>query len=315
MNNQSPFNDFIEPNSTDTNSIETQDTEPTTHGRRARRTSGGWRRGPILVAGAVAAIGAMVGTGFVVQSAVAEQNENVAATAALATAANPDIEQLSAHAGILDARAVQQAQDTLTGATDTITAAQGKTDATQLASSVAALDDYKLLAPNRVFELVDTTKAVTANVRAAVAEADRVAAEQAAAAAAAAQAAADAAAAEKAKAAASAPSTSRPSGPANPSGAQAIARDMLAQRGWGDDQFGCLVSLWNKESGWNVYASNPSSGAYGIPQALPGSKMATAGADWQTNAATQISWGLGYIAGRYGTPCGAWDHSQSVGWY
>jgi hypothetical protein len=73
--------------------------------------------------------------------------------------------------------------------------------------------------------------------------------------------------------------------------------------------------LWNKESGWRVNAYNSGSGAYGIPQALPGSKMASAGADWQTNAATQIKWGLGYIKGRYGTPCGAWGHSQSVGWY
>jgi hypothetical protein len=97
--------------------------------------------------------------------------------------------------------------------------------------------------------------------------------------------------------------------------AQAIARTMIAGYGWGDDQFACLVSLWQKESGWNTLAHNRSSGAYGIPQALPGSKMATAGADWQTNAATQISWGLGYISGRYGTPCGAWSHSQSVGWY
>ncbi|WP_019178920.1 lytic transglycosylase domain-containing protein [Microbacterium yannicii] len=97
--------------------------------------------------------------------------------------------------------------------------------------------------------------------------------------------------------------------------AQAIARDMIAGYGWGDDQFACLVPLWQKESGWNSQAHNRSSGAYGIPQALPGSKMASAGADWQTNAATQISWGLGYISGRYGTPCGAWSHSQSVGWY
>jgi len=97
--------------------------------------------------------------------------------------------------------------------------------------------------------------------------------------------------------------------------AQSIARGMLGGYGWGDDQFSCLVALWNKESGWNYQAYNASSGAYGIPQALPGSKMASAGADWQTNAATQISWGLGYISGRYGSPCGAWDHSQSVGWY
>ena len=90
---------------------------------------------------------------------------------------------------------------------------------------------------------------------------------------------------------------------------------MLSSYGWGQDQFSCLDSLWNAESGWNVSASNPSSGAYGIPQALPGSKMASAGPDWQTNAATQIRWGLGYIQGLYGSPCGAWGHEQSTGWY
>ncbi|GLI28677.1 hypothetical protein ARHIZOSPH14_29190 [Agromyces rhizosphaerae] len=101
----------------------------------------------------------------------------------------------------------------------------------------------------------------------------------------------------------------------DPGSAQAYAADAVAARGWSTGEFDCLVALWNKESGWRVNAMNPYSGAYGIPQALPGSKMATAGADWQTNAATQIEWGLGYIAGRYGTPCGAWSHSQSVGWY
>lgn len=105
-------------------------------------------------------------------------------------------------------------------------------------------------------------------------------------------------------------------GAAVPSGtAQEIAHQMVLARGWGEDQFSCLVSLWNKESGWNVHANNGGSGAYGIPQALPGSKMASAGPDWQDSAATQITWGLGYISGRYGTPCGAWGHSQDVGWY
>lgn len=104
-------------------------------------------------------------------------------------------------------------------------------------------------------------------------------------------------------------------GGASPAQAQSIAQGMLASYGWGGDQFSCLVSLWNKESGWNYRAYNSGSGAYGIPQALPGSKMGSAGADWQTNAATQIRWGLGYIGGRYGSPCGAWSHSQSVGWY
>ncbi|KJL44942.1 hypothetical protein RR49_00093 [Microbacterium ginsengisoli] len=75
------------------------------------------------------------------------------------------------------------------------------------------------------------------------------------------------------------------------------------------------MSLWNRESGWRANALNPSSGAYGIPQALPGSKMATAGADWRTNGNTQINWGLAYISARYGSPCGAWAHSQATGWY
>lgn len=101
----------------------------------------------------------------------------------------------------------------------------------------------------------------------------------------------------------------------DPGSAQAIAYDMVLARGWGDDQFACLVALWNKESGWRVNAYNSGSGAYGIPQALPGSKMASAGADWETNPATQIAWGLGYVGGRYGSPCGAWDHSQRTGWY
>ncbi len=102
---------------------------------------------------------------------------------------------------------------------------------------------------------------------------------------------------------------------ASPAEAQAIARQMSAARGWGDDQFSCLVRLWNRESGWRVQARNPSSGAYGIPQAYPAEKLAAAGPDWRTDAATQISWGLSYIASRYGSPCGAWDHSERTGWY
>lgn len=101
----------------------------------------------------------------------------------------------------------------------------------------------------------------------------------------------------------------------DPNSAKAFAREMLAARGMGDDQYSCLVSLWNKESGWRVNAANPSSGAYGIPQAYPGTKMASAGAAWQTNPVTQITWGLGYIAARYGSPCGAWVRSQAVGSY
>ncbi len=101
----------------------------------------------------------------------------------------------------------------------------------------------------------------------------------------------------------------------DPGTAQAIAYAMLQSMGLGDAEYNCLVALWGRESGWNVYAYNASSGAYGIPQALPGEKMASAGADWATNPATQISWGLGYITGRYGSPCGAWAMSEQQGWY
>jgi hypothetical protein len=89
----------------------------------------------------------------------------------------------------------------------------------------------------------------------------------------------------------------------------------LLDAGFSLDQMSCLDNLWSRESGWNERAQNPSSGAYGIPQALPGDKMSSHGSDWQTNPATQIAWGLDYIAGRYGTPCGAWSHSEANGWY
>jgi hypothetical protein len=103
---------------------------------------------------------------------------------------------------------------------------------------------------------------------------------------------------------------------AAPSGSpQQIAMAMLAQFGWSSSQFSCLDPLWERESGWNPYASNPSSGAYGIPQALPGAKMASAGSDWATDAATQIRWGLGYIKATYGSPCAAWSHETADGWY
>lgn len=94
-----------------------------------------------------------------------------------------------------------------------------------------------------------------------------------------------------------------------------IAQAMLPEFGFSADQFSCLDSLWTKESGWNPSADNPTSSAYGIPQALPGEKMASAGADWATNPATQIEWGLGYIAEVYGSPCSAWAQSQANNWY
>jgi hypothetical protein len=98
-------------------------------------------------------------------------------------------------------------------------------------------------------------------------------------------------------------------------GAQAYAQGQLARFGWGPEQWPPLQILWTRESGWNSQATNPSSGAFGIPQALPGSKMASAGADWRTNAATQITWGLGYIRERYGSPAAAWAFWQAHNWY
>ncbi|GAB1640234.1 hypothetical protein [Krasilnikovia sp. MM14-A1259] len=102
---------------------------------------------------------------------------------------------------------------------------------------------------------------------------------------------------------------------ATPREAKAVAREMVSARGWSTKQYKCLVKLWTRESHWRVTAKNSSTRAYGIPQALPGRKMRSAGTSWQTDAATQILWGLRYIDGRYGSPCRAWHHSQSTGWY
>lgn len=101
----------------------------------------------------------------------------------------------------------------------------------------------------------------------------------------------------------------------DPGSAEAIAQQLMPSYGFSvSGQYSCLYNLWMQESGWRWDAENPS-GAYGIPQALPGSKMAVDGADWQTNPATQIKWGLSYISSVYGTPCGAWDHEVADGWY
>ncbi len=94
-----------------------------------------------------------------------------------------------------------------------------------------------------------------------------------------------------------------------------IAKALLPVYGFDSSQFTCLDELYMRESGWNVHADNPTSDAYGIPQSLPGSKMASAGADWQNNAETQIRWGLQYIKSSYGTPCGAMAHENAFSWY
>lgn len=96
---------------------------------------------------------------------------------------------------------------------------------------------------------------------------------------------------------------------------KAYAYNFIKTYEWGLDQYSCLVNLWTRESQWRTLARNPSSGAYGIPQAWPASKMATEGPDWMTNHETQIRWGVKYIASRYKTPCGAWAHSEIHNWY
>jgi hypothetical protein len=95
-----------------------------------------------------------------------------------------------------------------------------------------------------------------------------------------------------------------------------IARQILNNKfGYGSNQFDCFDNIIMRESKWDINATNPSSGAYGIPQALPGTKMASEGSDWRTNPATQIIWGIKYMKDRYGSPCGAWSFKSSHGWY
>jgi membrane protein involved in colicin uptake len=152
------------------------------------------------------------------------------------------------------------------------------------------------------------------------AAADKAAADKAAAAKAAAdKAAADKAAADKAaadQAAAAAAKAAAAAQPVNdPAAAQAYAASRLSAFGWGQDQMSALVTLWNKESGWSTTATNASSGAYGIVQSLPGSKMASVGADWQTNYKTQIDWGLDYIKKSYGSPANALAFHLAHNWY
>jgi hypothetical protein len=165
------------------------------------------------------------------------------------------------------------------------------------AKQVAAFDHMRAVAAERHAREVAASKAAAAH---------KAAAAKAAARAAAAKAAAHKAALAKAAAAKAAHPTGSP---------RQIAQQMLGKFGWKASQFSYLEPLWYHESGWNPSAMNPSSGAYGIPQALHGSLMATAGSDWKTNPATQIKWGLTYIHDRYGSPCGAWAHEQAQNWY
>ncbi|PFG30169.1 phospholipase [Paramicrobacterium agarici] len=192
--------------------------------------------------------------------------------------------------------AQQSAKETLESASSVLDKADESVDTEDLATYVDRLSEYRTLTPTFTTNLVKQTEAETASVAEDSEAAKQRKAEEA-----------EKRAAEEA---------ARRAAANTPEGAKATAKSMAAETyGWGAGEFSCLVSLWNKESGWSHTASNPSSGAYGIPQALPGSKMSSVASDWKTNATTQITWGLQYISSVYGSPCSAWGHSQATGWY
>lgn len=254
------------------------------------------RRNRILAAAALGVSVILTGSAVAAEADIDTAPRNTPSAASSETAT-----ELSIPAAV-----AEDAEATLEEATLALEDAVDGVDTGALQDYVHTLSNYDRMPSVSVVGLVDD---VAAEAQEVVAETAWVKEEQARKEAEAQRAAEEAARAAEAAAQAAASA-------ATPAGAQAAAADIAASDyGWGGDQFGCLVNLWNKESGWNYQASNPSSGAYGIPQSLPGSKMATVGADWATNPITQIRWGLDYISRAYGTPCAAWGHSQAVNWY
>ncbi len=277
----------------------------TSHARTARENPKRKRVYQIVFAASAVLViaGLVAGNEFAAQSADAK-HDSIAATTVLAESTGRQLQQLDYYVERGETLSRDSASVALSQANLVIAASVSKVDASTLTSVASSLASYEIMPIDQLEDLTIEAKTQTAAVAAATAEVDRFAAEVAAAEAAA------AAAAEAAR-------MESLAGSNTVAGARATARSMAAsQYGWGEDQFSCLDRLWQKESGWSYSALNSNSGATGIPQALPGSKMASAGNDWATNATTQISWGLGYIkASSYGTPCAAWSHSQSVGWY
>jgi hypothetical protein len=200
---------------------------------------------------------------------------------------------------------------TFTQSQDSVATQQTRYEIAQRAEEISLAEAKQAAAQKKAAAELAAKRAVNAAARAAAAKAAAArAASEAAAAAVASEAAAQKAAAAAQKKAQQAVASAQASGTP-----EQIATAMLSQYGWSGSQMSCLQPLWERESGWSVSAYNASSGAFGIPQALPGSKMASAGSDWQTSAATQIKWGLGYIRDVYGSPCGAWNHELADGWY
>ncbi|MEA1262459.1 MULTISPECIES: hypothetical protein [unclassified Microbacterium] len=263
-------------------------------------------------------VGITLSVGLASAPAVGAINPAVAVTAPALAGAEP-LAQITEDAAATLAKAKDAATAASTLESEVVASgldvgAVTSVDTTDLQKDIDKLDDIDVTPVLLVGVLADEVEEETANVvsdtdelRSALTAAQQKQAEEEAARVAAEQAAAQAAAEQQAAAALAAANT--------PEGAKAAAQQIMSSTyGWGGDQFSCLNSLWNKESRWNYQAYNPS-GATGIPQALPGSKMSSAGSDWQTNAATQVAWGLGYISSVYGTPCSAWSHSQAMNWY
>ncbi|GAA1916846.1 hypothetical protein GCM10009775_06610 [Microbacterium aoyamense] len=264
--------------------------------RRARHHS------PLLVVSGVL-LGALLASGAGAGAMAATGEQPVNETLVDVTA-DANVSLGAARATLIDVEAIgdeiEESGLDVTGSTDI--------DTSTLRAAIGKLDDLTTLPLMLVPELADDVEAATSTAQTRVAQV-RARFDEAVAKKAAVDAAAEAAAKAAAEAAALAAANT-------PDGAKATAQRLMAERyGWGGDQFSCLASLWQKESSWNYQAYNAGSGATGIPQALPGSKMAEAGADWQTNAATQIAWGLDYISRAYGSPCAAWGHSQATNWY
>ncbi|HWS50653.1 MAG TPA: phospholipase [Microbacterium sp.] len=271
-------------------------------------------RRPMLILGTAAILGLTLASGMVAAPAAGDEHlDPLAAVAAIVTGDEQAQKRIDGAAIPLaqaeDAVAAADALNAEVAASGLDLGAEASpVDTRALQEKVEALDERAGMSAVVVSALTARVTVETGEVAAATSDLRTLltAAQEQKAAAEAAQAAAEKAAADAAAALAAANTVD---------GAKATAQQMAASRyGWGADQFRCLEQLWDKESDWNYQAYNPS-GATGIPQALPGSKMASAGSDWQSNASTQIAWGLGYIDSVYGSPCGAWSHSQAMNWY
>jgi hypothetical protein len=257
---------------------------------------------PIRSAGITAAV--MVATLVVILSASGaptSENSALSKNSVDVTAAHGprnafDLDHLNINQAELKIKLSRDAADTADEARTVIAQSASVIDVTALSSKVHALGTVASLSSIEIAVLIDDTKIVSVNTsNAAKVEVSRQAV----------------VAAQEASAKEASIEANR-----DPDAARALAAQIAASGyGWGSGQFSCLDRLWSKESGWRYNARNSSGGATGIPQALPGSKMASFGADYLTNPETQIRWGLDYIKRSYGSPCGAWNHSVSVNWY